>query len=84
MAPAPVSESDDPDVIQRQIDHTRDQLAVTVNAIAERLSPDNLIEQAKSSAKEATSQIVATTKSSSTTPSPGRIKSIPACGSIYS
>ncbi len=54
MAPVPVSESDDPDVIQRQIDHTRDQLAVTVNAIAERLSPDNLIEQAKSSAKEAT------------------------------
>ena len=44
MAPVPVSETDDPDVIQRQIDHTRDQLAVTVNAIAERLSPDNLIE----------------------------------------
>ena len=50
----PVAETDNPDVIRQQIDHTRDQLATTINAIAERLSPDNLIEQAKSSAKEAT------------------------------
>lgn len=54
LALTSVGESDDPAVIQRQIDHTRDQLAITVNAIAERLSPDNLIEQAKTSAKEAT------------------------------
>lgn len=50
---APAS-TDDPELIRRQIDHTRTQLASTINAIGERLSPDNLIEQAKSSAKEAT------------------------------
>lgn len=50
----PVTESDDPDVIRRQIDYTREQLSTTINAIADRLSPDTLIEQAKSSAKEAT------------------------------
>jgi hypothetical protein len=48
------AESDDPDVIRRQIDYTRAQLSDTINAIGERLSPENLIEQAKSSAKEAT------------------------------
>jgi hypothetical protein len=50
VAPA---ESNDPDVIQRQIDHTRAQLAMTVTAIGDRLSPENLIEQAKTTAKEA-------------------------------
>lgn len=46
--------NDDPDLIRRQIEHTRAQLASTITEIGERLSPDNLIEQAKSSAKEAT------------------------------
>lgn len=46
--------SDDPDTIRRQIDHTRVQLGTTIQAISERLSPDYLIEQAKSSAREAT------------------------------
>lgn len=46
--------SDDPDTIRRQIDHTRTQLGTTIQAIGERLSPDYLIEQAKSSAREAT------------------------------
>jgi len=45
---------DDPEVIRRQIDFTRAQLGTTIQAIGERLSPDNLIEQAKSSAREAT------------------------------
>ena len=47
-------QSDDPDIIRRQIDHTRTQLGTTIQAIGERLSPDSLIEQAKSSAREAT------------------------------
>jgi ElaB/YqjD/DUF883 family membrane-anchored ribosome-binding protein len=47
-------QSDDPDTIRRQIDHTRAQLGTTIQAISERLSPDYLIEQAKSSAREAT------------------------------
>lgn len=51
---AVTSDSDDPAVIQRQIDYTRAQLATTISAIGDRLSPDNLIEQAKTSAKEAT------------------------------
>ena len=51
---AVTSNSDDPAVIERQIDYTRAQLATTINAIGERLSPDNLLAQAKSSAKEAT------------------------------
>lgn len=50
----PLPSSDDPDVIRRQIDYTRVQLAETINSIGERLSPENLIEQAKSSAREAT------------------------------
>jgi hypothetical protein len=49
-----MSSSGDPDMIQRQIDHTRAQMSKTVDAIGERLSPEYLIEQAKSSAKEAT------------------------------
>ena len=48
------AQSDDPDTIRRQIDHTRAQLGTTIQAISERLSPDYLIEQAKSSAREAT------------------------------
>lgn len=51
---AVTSDSDDPAVIQRQIDYTRAQLASTISAIGDRLSPDYLIEQAKTSAKEAT------------------------------
>lgn len=51
---AVTSDSDDPAVIQRQIDYTRAQLATTINAIGERLSPENLLAQAKYSAKEAT------------------------------
>ncbi len=47
-------QSDDPDISRQQIDHTRTQLGTTIQAIGERLSPDNLIEQAKSSAREAT------------------------------
>ncbi len=52
LVPAP--SSDDPDVIRQQIDHTRAQLGSTIQEIADRLSPENLIEQAKSTAKEAT------------------------------
>ncbi len=51
---AVTSDSDDPALIQHQIEYTRAQLATTINAIGDRLSPDNLIEQAKTSAKEAT------------------------------
>jgi len=47
-------QSDDPDTIRQQIDYTRAQLGTTIQAIGERLSPDSLIEQAKSSAREAT------------------------------
>lgn len=54
LALAIPANSDDPDTIRRQIDHTRAQLGTTIQAISERLSPDYLIEQAKSSAREAT------------------------------
>lgn len=47
-------EVDDPALIRQQIDYTRAQMGSTIQAISERLSPENLIEQAKSSAKEAT------------------------------
>lgn len=50
----PSESSDDPDLIRRQIEHTRTQLGVTIQEIGERLSPENLLEQAKSSAREAT------------------------------
>lgn len=50
----PVPATDDPDVIRRQIDYTRVQLGTTIQAISERLSPDYLIEQVKTSAREAT------------------------------
>lgn len=50
----PTESSGDPDAIQRQIDHTRAQMSKTIDAIGERLSPEYLIEQAKSSAREAT------------------------------
>jgi len=46
--------ADDPDTIRRQIDHTRTQMEGTLNAIGERLSPENLVAQAKESAREAT------------------------------
>lgn len=50
----PSESNDDPDHIRRQIDYTRAQMTTTINEIGERLSPDNLIQQAKSSVKEAT------------------------------
>ena len=52
-APAP-SASDDPDVIRRQIEYTRAQMTGTINQIGERLSPDYLIDKAKTSVREAT------------------------------
>ena len=52
-APAP-STSDDPDVIRRQIENTRAQMTNTINEIGERLSPDYLIDKAKTSVREAT------------------------------
>lgn len=54
VALVPAPEHDDPALIREQIDYTRAQMGSTIQAISERLSPDNLIEQAKSSAKEAT------------------------------
>lgn len=48
--------ADDTDTIRRQIDHTRTQMEYTLQAIGERLSPEALIEQAKSSAKDAASE----------------------------
>lgn len=50
LAPA----SNDPDVIRGQIENTRARLETTINSIGERLSPENLIDQAKASAREAT------------------------------
>jgi len=50
----PSESNDDPDHIRRQIDYTRAQMTTTINEIGERLSPDNLIQQAKSSVREAT------------------------------
>jgi gas vesicle protein len=52
-APAP-SNSDDPDVIRRQIEDTRAQMTSTISEIGERLSPDYLIDKAKTSVREAT------------------------------
>ena len=52
-APAP-STSDDPDAIRRQIENTRAQMTNTINEIGERLSPDYLIDKAKTSVREAT------------------------------
>jgi gas vesicle protein len=51
--PAPV-DSDDPDVIRRQIENTRAQMTSTINQIGERLSPDYLLDKAKTSVREAT------------------------------
>ena len=52
-APAP-STSDDPDVIRRQIENTRAQMTATISEIGERLSPDYLLDKAKTSVREAT------------------------------
>ena len=51
--PAPL-DSDDPDVIRRHIENTRAQMTSTINQIGERLSPDYLLDKAKSSVREAT------------------------------
>lgn len=50
----PASANEDPALIRQQIDHTRAQLETTIEAIGKRLSPETLIEQAKTSAREAT------------------------------
>lgn len=52
LVPSP--SSDAPDVIRRQMEHTRAQMDSTIKAIGNRLSPENLIQEAKSSAREAT------------------------------
>lgn len=49
-----LSDSDDPDVIRRQIEQTRAQMTSTINQIGERLSPDYLLDKAKTSVREAT------------------------------
>jgi len=54
MPLSPSTSSDDPAVIQRQIDDTRAQMTATISQIGQRLSPDYLMEQAKASVKEAT------------------------------
>lgn len=48
------STSDDPDVIRRQIENTRAQMTSTISEIGERLSPDYIIDKAKTSVREAT------------------------------
>ena len=46
--------ADDPQQIRLQIEQTRDEMSETIDAIQERLSPRNLVEQAKDSVREAT------------------------------
>jgi len=46
--------ADDPEQIRMQIEQTRDEMSETIDAIQERLSPRNLVEQAKDSVREAT------------------------------
>jgi len=46
--------ADDPEQIRMQIEQTRDEMSETIDAIQERLSPKNLVEQAKDSVREAT------------------------------
>lgn len=46
--------SDDPDEIRQQISHTRALMSNTITEIGERLSPDYILDKAKSSVREAT------------------------------
>ena len=46
--------ADNPEQIRMQIEQTRDDMSETIDAIQERLSPRNLVEQAKDSVREAT------------------------------
>jgi hypothetical protein len=48
------TDSDDPEVIRAEIEQTRSELSGTINAIQEKLSPQNLVEQAKESVRDAT------------------------------
>jgi hypothetical protein len=50
----PAPDLEELEFLKRQIGRTRTQMETTINAIGERLSPEYLIEQAKSSAREAT------------------------------
>lgn len=52
--PGGVGESDDPDQIQAEIEHTRAEMSETIDAISEKLNPDVLKEQAKEMVKDAT------------------------------
>ena len=51
--PTVPSDTDDPGVIRHQIKETRVQMGQTIEQIQERLSPENLKEQAKESIREA-------------------------------
>jgi hypothetical protein len=51
---SPVSDSDSPDDIQRDIEETRDRLSETIDAIQDKLSPDKLRTQATDAVREAT------------------------------
>ena len=45
--------SDDPDEIRQQISHTRALMSTTITQIGERLSPDYILDKAKTSVREA-------------------------------
>jgi len=47
-------DSDDPEVIRAEIEQTRNSMSATIDAIQERLNPENLLEQAKDTVREAT------------------------------
>lgn len=46
--------ADDPDEIRQQISHTRALMGTTITEIGERLSPDYILDKAKTSVREAT------------------------------
>lgn len=46
--------ADDPDEIRQQISHTRARMGTTISEIGERLSPDYIMDKAKTSVREAT------------------------------
>lgn len=48
------TESNDPDEIRESIEHTREDMTHTIDAIQERLSPERLTEQAKDAVRDAT------------------------------
>jgi len=53
LAAAPSPAANDPAVIEAEIEQTRTEMSGTIDAIQQRLSPDNLAEQAKEAAREA-------------------------------